>query len=124
MRRRSPAAPTAIPPTRVPRLVMARGNYFSYAGRPVFSRLIYPAPRIDGGLGIHVTLDLAGRMRFGPDVEWIESEDYNVNASRVDRVLRQHPPLLAVSAGRHVISGLCRDPAETHRAEASRPPTL
>jgi L-2-hydroxyglutarate oxidase LhgO len=70
------------PPQRVPRLVLARGNYFGYAGRPVFSRLIYPAPRIDGGLGIHVTLDLAGRMRFGPDVEWIDREDYDVNASR------------------------------------------
>lgn len=70
------------PQARVPRLVLARGNYFGYAGRPVFSRLIYPAPRIDGGLGIHVTLDLAGRMRFGPDVEWIDEEDYNVNASR------------------------------------------
>ncbi|MEX2033779.1 MAG: NAD(P)/FAD-dependent oxidoreductase [Xanthobacteraceae bacterium] len=69
-------------PERVPRLVLARGNYFGYAGRPVFSRLIYPAPRIDGGLGIHVTLDLAGRMRFGPDVEWIEEENYDVNASR------------------------------------------
>jgi L-2-hydroxyglutarate oxidase LhgO len=67
---------------RVPRLVLARGTYFGYGGRPVFSRLIYPAPRIDGGLGIHVTLDLAGRMRFGPDVEWIDREDYDVNASR------------------------------------------
>ena len=67
---------------RVPRLVLARGNYFSYAGRPVFSRLIYPAPRIDGGLGTHVTLDLAGRMRFGPDVEWIDKEDYNVDPAR------------------------------------------
>ena len=67
---------------RVPRLVLARGNYFGYGGRPVFSRLIYPAPRIDGGLGTHVTLDLAGRMRFGPDVEWIEVEDYNVNPAR------------------------------------------
>ena len=66
----------------MPRLVLARGNYFGYAGRPVFSRLIYPAPRIDGGLGIHVTLDLAGRMRFGPDVEWIDEENYDVNASR------------------------------------------
>ncbi len=70
------------PETRVPRLVLARGNYFGYAGRPVFSRLIYPAPRIDGGLGTHVTLDLAGRMRFGPDVEWIEEENYNVNPAR------------------------------------------
>lgn len=70
------------PQVRVPRLVMARGNYYGYAGRPVFSRLIYPAPRIDGGLGTHVTLDLAGRMRFGPDVEWIDKEDYNVNPQR------------------------------------------
>ena len=70
------------PQDRVPRLVLARGNYFGYAGRPVFSRLIYPAPRIDGGLGTHVTLDLAGRMRFGPDVEWIEEENYNVNPER------------------------------------------
>ena len=69
------------PAERVPRLVLARGNYFGYAGKPAFSRLIYPAPRIDGGLGIHVTLDLAGRMRFGPDVEWIDREDYDVNAS-------------------------------------------
>jgi L-2-hydroxyglutarate oxidase LhgO len=71
-----------FPAGRVPRLVLARGNYFGYAGKPAFSRLIYPAPRIDGGLGIHVTLDLAGRMRFGPDVEWIDREEYDVNASR------------------------------------------
>jgi len=70
------------PKERVPRLVLARGNYFGYAGRPVFSRLVYPAPRIDGGLGTHVTLDLAGRMRFGPDVEWIDEENYNVNPER------------------------------------------
>jgi L-2-hydroxyglutarate oxidase LhgO len=70
------------PEQRVPRLVLARGNYFGYAGRPVFSRLIYPAPRIDGGLGTHVTLDLAGRMRFGPDVEWIDEETYDVNPER------------------------------------------
>jgi L-2-hydroxyglutarate oxidase LhgO len=72
------------PQERVPRLVLARGNYFGYAGGPAFSRLIYPAPRIDGGLGIHVTLDLAGRMRFGPDVEWIDEESYDVNPGRAD----------------------------------------
>jgi L-2-hydroxyglutarate oxidase LhgO len=72
----------SYPQERVPRLVLARGNYFGYAGRPVFSRLIYPAPRIDGGLGTHVTLDLAGRMRFGPDVEWIDEENYDVNPAR------------------------------------------
>ncbi|MEP7030160.1 MAG: NAD(P)/FAD-dependent oxidoreductase [Pseudolabrys sp.] len=71
------------PPTRVPRLVLGKGNYFSYAGRPAFSRLIYPTP-IVGGLGVHVTLDMAGRMRFGPDVEWIEKEDYAVDPRRAD----------------------------------------
>ena len=85
------------PQARVPRLVMARGNYFGYAGRPAFSRLIYPAPRIDGGLGIHVTLDLAGRMRFGPDVEWIDTEDYNVNTTRAQSfygAIRRYWPAL------------------------------
>jgi L-2-hydroxyglutarate oxidase LhgO len=74
-------ATEGYPPEQVPRLVLAKGNYFGFTGRPVFSRLIYPVP-VPGGLGVHVTLDLAGRMRFGPDVEWIEREDYDVDASR------------------------------------------
>jgi L-2-hydroxyglutarate oxidase LhgO len=69
------------PAEKVPRLVLAKGNYFSFAGRPVFSRLVYPTP-VDGGLGVHVTLDLAGRMRFGPDVEWISEENYTVDPRR------------------------------------------
>ena len=69
------------PAEQVPRLVLGKGNYFGFAGRPVFSRLIYPTP-IDGGLGVHVTLDLAGRMRFGPDVEWIAEENYAVDPRR------------------------------------------
>src|ERR1700733_3637750 len=73
----------SYPAEKVPRLVLAKGNYFGFAGRPVFSRLIYPTP-IDGGLGVHVTLDLAGRMRFGPDVEWITEEDYAVDPGRAE----------------------------------------
>ncbi|MGD9924646.1 MAG: NAD(P)/FAD-dependent oxidoreductase, partial [Pseudorhodoplanes sp.] len=65
------------PATRIPKQVLAKGNYFAFSGRPAFTRLIYPTP-VDGGLGVHVTLDLAGRMRFGPDVEWIEHENYDV----------------------------------------------
>ena len=68
-------------PARVPRLVLAKGNYFGFAGRPAFSHLIYPAP-VEGGLGTHVTLDMAGRMRFGPDVEWIDEESYTVDPTR------------------------------------------
>ena len=71
------------PPGKVPPLVLAKGNYFAYAGRPVFSRLVYPTP-VDGGLGVHVTIDLAGRMRFGPDVEWIDHESYTVDPRRAD----------------------------------------
>jgi L-2-hydroxyglutarate oxidase LhgO len=71
------------PAERVPPLVLCKGNYFSYAGKPVFTRLIYPVP-VDGGIGIHITLDLAGRMRFGPDVEWLEREDYTVDPARAD----------------------------------------
>jgi L-2-hydroxyglutarate oxidase LhgO len=71
------------PQARVPRLVLAKGNYFTFTGKPAFKRLIYPVP-MPGGLGVHVTLDLAGRMRFGPDVEWIEHEHYEVDAQRAD----------------------------------------
>ncbi len=76
-------ATDGYPPERVPRLVLAKGNYFGCTGRPAFRHLIYPAP-VEGGLGTHVTLDLAGRMRFGPDVEWIEHEDYEVNPRRAE----------------------------------------
>jgi L-2-hydroxyglutarate oxidase LhgO len=74
-------ATEGYPAERVPPLFLGKGSYFSYAGRPVFSRLIYPVP-IPGGLGVHVTLDMAGRMRFGPDVEWVGEENYDVDAAR------------------------------------------
>jgi L-2-hydroxyglutarate oxidase LhgO len=71
------------PAGRVPRHVMAKGNYFKFTRKAAFSRLIYPAP-VPGGLGIHVTLDLGGAMRFGPDVEWIEEENYDVDPRRAE----------------------------------------
>ncbi|RYP73502.1 hypothetical protein DL769_004216 [Monosporascus sp. CRB-8-3] len=74
------------PAERHVRLHYAKGNYFSYgAPAPRVSRLIYPAPAPGGaGLGTHLTLDLAGRVRFGPDVEWVGSpDDLAVNADRL-----------------------------------------
>jgi L-2-hydroxyglutarate oxidase LhgO len=65
----------------VPQLRLAKGSYFSLRGQAPFSHLIYPVPET-GGLGVHATLDLAGKVRFGPDVEWINSEDYAVDPSR------------------------------------------
>lgn len=58
----------------IPMLRFARGRYFTAPGRCPFQRLIYPAP-VDGGLGTHLTFDLGGAMRFGPDVEWIGAPD-------------------------------------------------
>src|SRR5580704_7440499 len=81
-------ATQGYPAERVPRLALAKGNYFGFAGRPAFSRLIYPVP-IPGGLGVHVTLDLAGRMRFGPDVEWTEHESYDVDPGRAAAFYRR-----------------------------------
>ena len=63
-----------LAPAHVPQSWFAKGNYFSLAGRAPFSRLIYPVPT-PGGLGTHLTLDMAGRARFGPDVEWLETRD-------------------------------------------------
>jgi L-2-hydroxyglutarate oxidase LhgO len=60
--------------TPAPPLRFARGHYFSLARRAPFSRLIYPLP-VDGGLGVHLTLDLGGQARFGPDVQWLPDTD-------------------------------------------------
>lgn len=65
----------------VPALHYARGHYFVYQGKVPFERLIYPVP-VPGGLGTHLTLDLAGGARFGPDVEWIDAVDFTVSADR------------------------------------------
>ena len=75
-------ATDGFPAERIPKLVLAKGNYFGFTGRAPFSRLIYPAP-VPGGLGIHITLDLAGRMRFGPDVEWVDTMNFEVDPRRV-----------------------------------------
>lgn len=86
----------------IPKQTLAKGNYYACAGKPAFSRLIYPAP-VEGGLGVHVTLDLAGRVRFGPDVEWLpgaapETIDYTVDPKRADSfyaAIRRYWPGLA-----------------------------
>ena len=91
-----------------------KGNYFSYPGRPAFSRLIYPAPPADGGLGVHVTLDLAGRMRFGPDVEWLEGDvctDYSVDPRRADAFYAAIRTYWPATAGREPRARLLRHPS-------------
>lgn len=78
------AAIEGFPPDKVPPAYYAKGNYFSLAARSPFSRLVYPVPE-PGGLGVHLTLDLAGQARFGPDVEWVDVLSYGVDAERCKR---------------------------------------
>ncbi|AXE29950.1 FAD-dependent oxidoreductase [Chromobacterium phragmitis] len=72
-----------LPPETIPQAHYARGVYFSLQGRAPFSRLIYPLPE-PGGLGSHLTLDLGGQARFGPDVEWVAGVDYRIDPARAD----------------------------------------
>jgi L-2-hydroxyglutarate oxidase LhgO len=85
-----------LPKSSVPDVHLAKGHYFSFSGKSPFSKLIYPLPG-DGGLGVHVTLDSAGRTRFGPDVEWIDNVDYTFDESRregfVSSILKYFPAL-------------------------------
>ena len=85
---------------RAPGEFYAKGNYYSLTGRSPFSRLVYPVPE-PGGLGVHVTLDMAGQARFGPDVEWIDRIDYTVDPKRAERfyaAIRRYWPGLADGA--------------------------
>ena len=85
-----------FPAEKIPRELYAKGNYYSLSGRPPFSRLVYPVPE-PGGLGVHVTLDLAGQARFGPDVEWVDRIGYEVDPRRADRfyaAIRRYWPAL------------------------------
>ena len=84
----------------IPGEFYAKGNYYSLNGRSPFKRLIYPVPE-PGGLGVHITLDLAGQARFGPDVEWIDriggKDDYAVDPRRSERfydAIRRYWPAL------------------------------
>ena len=86
---------------QIPKAYFAKGNYFSLSGKSPFHHLIYPIPE-PGGLGVHLTLDMGGQAKFGPDVEWldIESEeqiDYTVSTSRGDgfyEAVRRYWPAL------------------------------
>ena len=85
----------------VPSAYYAKGNYFTLAGRAPFSHLIYPVPE-PGGLGVHLTLDLGGQAKFGPDVQWVDSpDDYLVDPTRGEGFyaeVRKYWPALADGA--------------------------
>jgi L-2-hydroxyglutarate oxidase LhgO len=97
-----------MPADLIPREYLAKGNYFSCSARAPFSHLIYPVPE-PGGLGVHLTLDMAGQARFGPDVEWVESIDYAVDPARAERfypAIRRYWPTLPDGALMPSYSGI------------------
>lgn len=101
-----------VPESEHKKLYYAKGNYFSYgASHPRVSRLIYPAPEPGaGGLGTHLTLDLGGQLRFGPDVEWVDSPHYlAVNTARFDQAvseIRKYLPDIDVASLRPDYAGI------------------
>ena len=91
---------TGLDPAKVPRGWLCKGSYFVLAGPSPFRHLVYPVPE-EAGLGIHVTLDLAGRCRFGPDTEWVDRIDCHVDpahASRFVEAIRRYWPDLPEDA--------------------------
>jgi L-2-hydroxyglutarate oxidase LhgO len=87
-----------FPAQFVPKVSFAKGSYFALSGASPFSRLVYPVPPPGGHLGIHMTIDLGGAARFGPDSEWVQGLDYAVDPQRVApfaEAIRQYWPGLS-----------------------------
>ena len=85
-----------LPEKHVPTEYFAKGSYYTLQGKAPFRHLVYPVPE-PGGLGVHLTLDLAGQARFGPDVEWVGEPDFTVDPSRANgfyEAIRQYWPQL------------------------------
>jgi len=100
-----------LPAAQVPRAHYCKGSYFAFAGRAPFSRLVYPLHDA-AGLGVHLTLDLAGQARFGPDTEWLPDGaplDYRVDAARADAfyaAIRRYWPALPHGSLQPAYSGI------------------
>ena len=97
-----------FPHKQAPPEYYAKGNYYSLIGRSPFSRLVYPVPE-PGGLGVHVTIDLGGQARFGPDVAWVDTVDYAFDESRAPTfyaAIRRYWPALPDGALRPGTTGV------------------
>ena len=97
-----------LEPRHVPQAYLCKGSYFALSGRAPFRHLVYPAPE-SAGLGIHMTLDLGGQARFGPDVEWVERLDYAVDPQRGEafyQAVRRYWPALPDGSLQPAYSGI------------------
>jgi len=97
-------AVAGLPAAALPGRFLAKGNYFRLATGPApCSRLVYPLP-VDGGLGVHLTLDLEGNARFGPDVQWIDDLDYAVDGDRAGEFVAAIERYWPAVAGRELVA--------------------
>jgi len=97
-----------LPLQHIPQARLCKGSYFSFSGRAPFRHLVYPAPE-SAGLGVHMTLDLGGQARFGPDVEWVDQVDYRVDPNRVHgfyEAIRRYWPALPDDSLQPAYSGI------------------
>ncbi len=97
-----------LDPAMVPRAFLAKGHYYSLSGKAPFRHLVYPQAG-GGGLGVHVTLDMAGGVRFGPDVRWIDELNYDFDDSHRDEfitAIRRYYPDLDSSALQPAYTGV------------------
>ncbi|MBV6827138.1 NAD(P)/FAD-dependent oxidoreductase [Pseudomonas sp. PD9R] len=106
-----------LPAQHIPQAHLCKGSYFSLSGRAPFRHLVYPAPE-SAGLGVHMTLDLGGQARFGPDVEWVDAIDYVVDPHRAEgfyEAIRRYWPGLPEGSLQPAYSGIrpkITDPTE------------
>ena len=100
-----------LPPETIPPLRYAKGNYFGLSGRAPFTHLVYPVPEV-GGLGVHLTLDLAGQAKFGPERRMDRPARLHCGPGTRRALLRRDPQILAQPPGRLTFSRLCRHPPE------------
>lgn len=99
---------SGIPAKSIPPTYYCKGNYYTLSGKAPFTRPIYPVPE-KAGLGVHVTVDLGGQVRFGPDVEWVEGIDYDVDPARAEKfyaAVRTYYPALQDGAIQPGYSGI------------------
>ncbi len=97
-----------LEPRHIPKAYLCKGSYFALSGRAPFRHLVYPAPE-SAGLGVHMTLDLGGQARFGPDVEWVERIDYAVDPQRGEafyQAVRRYWPALPDGSLQPAYSGI------------------
>lgn len=102
------ASIAGVPAETVPPTYYCKGNYYTLSGRPPFTRPIYPVPE-KAGLGVHVTVDLGGQVRFGPDVEWVNAINYDVDPARAEKfyaAVRKYYPALEDGAIQPGYSGI------------------